>query len=67
MVRVPLTCALWPQSVSSFHPIGAQRTSVFLLLDADHLLDTKQRFRSTDFIHISWAMIPPYDHATQNA
>jgi hypothetical protein len=47
------------------HPIGAQRTSVFLLLDADHLLDTKQQFRSTDFIHISWAMIPPYDHATK--
>jgi hypothetical protein len=41
------------------HPIGAQRTSVFLLLDADHVLDTKQQFRSTDFIHISWAMIPP--------
>jgi hypothetical protein len=40
------------------HAIGAQRTSVFLLLDADHALDTKEQFRSTDFIHICWGMIP---------
>jgi hypothetical protein len=40
------------------HAIGAQQTSVFLLLDADHALDTKEQFRSTDFIHICWGMIP---------
>lgn len=41
------------------HAIGAQQTSVFLLLDADHVLDTKQQFRSTDFIHACWGMVPP--------
>jgi len=41
------------------HAIGAQQTSVFLLVDADHALDTKQQFRSTDFIHVCWGMIPP--------
>ncbi len=41
------------------HAIGAQQTSVFLLVDADHVLDTKQQFRSTDFIHVCWGMIPP--------
>jgi hypothetical protein len=40
-------------------PIGPQPTSVFVLLDPDHLLDAKQRFRSADFIHITWAMIQP--------
>ena len=38
-------------------PIGSPWTSVFVLLDPDHALDTKQQFRSTDFIHITWAMI----------
>jgi hypothetical protein len=41
------------------HAIGAQQTSVFLLLDADHVLDTKQQFRSTDFVQACWGMIPP--------
>src|SRR3982750_3729850 len=41
------------------HAIGGQQTSVFLLLDADRVLDTKQQFRSTDFIHICWGIIPP--------
>jgi hypothetical protein len=41
------------------HAIGRQQTSVFLLLDVDHVLETKERFRSTDFIHICWGMIPP--------
>jgi len=40
-------------------PIGPQRTSVFVLLDPDHLLDSNQQFRSADFIHITWAMIQP--------
>jgi hypothetical protein len=39
--------------------IGAQQTSVFLLLDADHVLETRQQFRSTDFTHICWGIIPP--------
>jgi hypothetical protein len=38
-------------------PIGSPWTSVFVLLDPDHALDTKQQFRSTDLIHITWAMI----------
>ena len=41
------------------HALGAQQTSVFLLLDADHVLDTKQQVRSTDFIHACWGMVPP--------
>jgi hypothetical protein len=41
------------------HPIGAQPTSVFLLLDADHVFDTKEQFCSADFLHVTWAMIPP--------
>ena len=41
------------------HAIGAHQTSVFLLLDADHAIETKQQFRSTDFTHICWGMIPP--------
>ena len=41
------------------HAIGARQTSVFLLLDGNHVLDTKQQFRSTDFIHICWGIIPP--------
>jgi hypothetical protein len=41
------------------HVIGAQQTSVFLLLDADRALDSKEHFRSADFIHICWGMIPP--------
>jgi hypothetical protein len=41
------------------HTIGAQQTSVFLLVDADHVLDTRHQFRSTDFIHVCWGMIPP--------
>jgi hypothetical protein len=40
-------------------PIGSEWTSVFVLLDPDHLLDTKLHFRSTDFIHVTWAMIRP--------
>jgi hypothetical protein len=41
------------------HPIGPQRTSVFVLLDPDHLLDSNQPYCSADFIHITWAMIQP--------
>jgi len=41
------------------HALGAQQTSVFLLLDADHALDSKEHFRSADFIHVCWGMIPP--------
>jgi hypothetical protein len=41
------------------YAIGAQQTSVFLLLDADHVLDTKEQFRSADFLHICWGIIPP--------
>jgi hypothetical protein len=41
------------------HAIGVQQTSVFLLVDGDHVLDAKQQFRSTDFIHVCWGMIPP--------
>ncbi len=41
------------------HAIGAQQTSVFLLLDPDHALDAKEQLRSTDFVHICWAIIPP--------
>jgi hypothetical protein len=41
------------------HAIGVQKTSVFLLLDTDHVLDTKEQFRSTDFLHVAWGMIPP--------
>jgi hypothetical protein len=40
-------------------PIGGPQTSVFVLIDPDRVLDTKERFRSTDFIHIAWGMIPP--------
>jgi len=41
------------------HAIGTQQTSVFLLLDTDHALESKEQFHSTDFIHICWGMIPP--------
>jgi hypothetical protein len=41
------------------HAIGARQTSVFLLLDVDHVLDTKKQFRSMDFIHICWGIVPP--------
>ena len=40
-------------------PIGEPQTSVFLLIDPDRVLDTKNSFRSTDFVHIAWGMIPP--------
>ena len=49
------------------HAIGARQTSVFLLLDAHHVLETKQQFRSTDFIHICWGIIPPLVLATKYA
>jgi hypothetical protein len=39
------------------HPIGLERTSVFVLLDPDHVFSSKQQFRSADFIHVTWAMI----------
>jgi hypothetical protein len=41
------------------HVIGAQQTSVFLLLDFDQMLDTREQFRSADFLHVCWGMIPP--------
>jgi hypothetical protein len=41
------------------YPIGGDRTSVFLLIDPDHVLPKKQEFTSRDFIHICWGMIPP--------
>jgi hypothetical protein len=49
------------------HPIGSQPTSVFLLLDTDHLLDTSEEFRSADFLHITWAMINRVDSSLPNA
>ena len=49
-------------------PIGEQRTSVFLLLDVDGVVDTKAHFRSSDFISACWGVIPPFDAAlTPNA
>ena len=41
------------------YPIGGDRTSVFVLIDPDHILSKKEQFTSRDFIHICWGMIPP--------
>ena len=48
-------------------PIGPQSTSVFVLLDADQLLNTNEVFRSADFLHITWAMISRVDSSSPNA
>jgi hypothetical protein len=47
------------------HPIGSHSTSVFVLLDIDQLLDTKELFRSADFLHVTWALISHVDSSPQ--
>lgn len=44
----------WPED-----PIGSGQTSVFVLLDIEHVFDTKSTYAATDFLHVCWGMIPP--------
>ena len=48
------------------YPIGGEQTSVFVLLDIEHVLDTKTTYVATDFLHICWGMVPP-DELNRNA
>ena len=40
------------------YPIGEKQTSVFVLLDPDNIVHTKDHFRSTDFVQAFWGVIP---------
>jgi len=40
-------------------PIGKRPTSVFVLLDIEHVLGTKTSYSANDFLHVCWGMVPP--------
>ena len=49
-----LICSRW-----AGYPIGREQTSVFVLLDINHVLTRKSAYALTDFLHICWGMVPP--------
>jgi hypothetical protein len=41
------------------HSIGCDQTSVFILLDTEQVVGTKNSYVDADFLHVCWGMVPP--------